>query len=168
MTTGVKVALGIAIAAALGVGGFYQLRTVQNESVTENETATENTNGKKMAFGDFAKQGGTYMCTITGTAGGSASKGTIYTHEGKVRGDVEITAAQVSATASFIIRDGYVYYWNTALPKGQGIKLKYDLSTYKAGDFDQFDQIGDYDCKEWTADTSKFTVPTNITFQAAN
>lgn len=95
----------------------------------------------------------------------TTAKGTVYTNGGNIRGDVTVANRTESGTASFIVKDGYVYYWNSAMPAGQGIKLKYDIASYRAGDFDQFDQAGNYECKPWTPESSKFNLPASIKFQ---
>lgn len=167
MTSGAKIAIGIALLAVVAAGA-YSYKNGQYGPL-ENATTTQQggSSGKKMAFGEFAKQGGNYMCTFGGNVQGVDATGTIYINGGLIRGEVtQSTQAAGSMTSSFIIREGNVYYWNTAMP--QGIKIKYDITNYKAGDFDQFDQVGDYDCKDWTPDPTKFVVPTNIQFQAMN
>lgn len=168
MTSGIKIAISLALVAVV-VAGVYGY-TRGHYGPLENATTTEQggvATGKKMAFGDFAKQGGNYICTFEGNVQGVDAKGTIYMNGALIRGEVvQSTKEAGSMTSSFIIREGNVYYWNTAMP--QGIKIKYDIANYKAGDFSQFDQIADYKCEEWTPEAAKFVVPTNIQFQTMN
>ncbi|MEN9338029.1 MAG: hypothetical protein RIQ41_343 [Candidatus Parcubacteria bacterium] len=136
--------------------------------ISNKQEATTSTIGKKMAFFDFAKQGGTYLCSVDQEVNGVRVKTTMYLDKGKMRGETSLSGPTGPMTATFVIRDGYVYYWASIMPKDTGIKLKYDATNYKPGDFSQFDQMGDYTCEGWVADPTKFIIPTTITFQAMN
>lgn len=181
MNTRTKIILGIvALLAVIAVGYYYGRGNAPQESANDavafatssNATATlpvtpSTTSPKsKIPFGEFIKRGGTYVCTFNGAMSATTTaKGTVYTNGGNIRGDVTVANRTESGTASFIVKDGYVYYWNSAMPAGQGIKLKYDIASYRAGDFDQFDQAGNYECKPWTPESSKFNLPASIKFQ---
>lgn len=170
MNTRTKTAIGIVAIAIVVALGVYASKNIAPRNVnTRTDTtssATSPSSGNKKTFGDILKQGGSYACTIEGPINATTSaKGTVYASGGKVRGDVTLSTKTQRVVASFVAKDGYIYYWNSAMPTGQGLKLKYDLSSYKLGDFDQFDQIGNYDCQQWTPDNSMFALPTTTTFQ---
>jgi hypothetical protein len=126
--------------------------------------------GKKMAFSEFMKQGGSYKCTVNQNIGGTESKGTTYMSEGMVRGEFVTVAQGMSMTASLIVRDGYTHSWTSMMPT-MGFKSKVVTSAPSDTEADtsgtySFDgnQIGDYDCQPWTPDASMFALPSGTTF----
>ena len=67
-----------------------------------------------------------------------------------------------------IVSDGsYVYSWSSDA-KTPGIKMKMEANPTNSQANQQanagMDKKMDMKCKNWTVDTSKFTIPTNITF----
>ncbi len=185
MTISAKIALGIAIAAALGVAGFYgfkdgtQAVKQDNETVATTTAQSEDT-GKKVAFEQLAKQGGTHKCTVTQTVGPVTSQGTVYMDKGLIRGEFAADYSGQKINIYFIMRDGFTYTWNSMMPT-LGYKIKND-TTVPVGNVNAsasgtitpnspngyLDQIGAYDCTEWTANASFFTPPTTVTFKAMN
>lgn len=154
--------------AILAAGAYGLSRTIDRSTSVEEVTnsAASSTAGypSKMTFSDIAKEKGSYECSINQTKNGVATQGTVFMDNGRIRGDAIVQSPSGKVTASLIIRDNTVYYWNSILPSG--IKLSYKTPEYKEGDFSQFDEGGVYDCKPWKADESKFNVPKNINFQA--
>jgi hypothetical protein len=184
MTTGVKIALGIAIAVALGTAGFYGFKdgkeATQEENVTSTQPSTESQTGKKIAFDQLAQQKGTHKCTVNQHVGEITTKGTVYMDKGFLRGEFAADYSGQKVNVYFIMRDGFTYTWNSMMPT-QGFKIKNDTTVQvadtKAGvsgnitantSNGYLDQIGDYQCEDWTADQTLFTLPTNITFKATN
>jgi len=175
MTNMAKMIVGVLVAVVILGGGYFVLRDTNVENQTANvEGALQNENAnvegeKKMAFLDFVKQGGSYMCEVHQDVKGVDNVGTVYLADGKVSGIFHTNAGDTPVDAMFIIRDGMTYMWSSAMPK-VGFKSKVDLSavsadastapsyTWNAG------AVRDYNCTPWTADEAKFTVPTTITF----
>jgi hypothetical protein len=119
--------------------------------------------------------GGSYQCTFAIDVANSKSTGTVYIANKKMAGDFESVVPQVNMTIkSHMVSDGdYMYTWSDMMP--QGVKIKIDpnatnVKTPEASGASSFDynQNLDYDCKAWSADTSKFIPPANITFKALN
>jgi hypothetical protein len=175
MTTGTKIALGIAIAVTLGVGGFYAFKGGEQSVPNTEGAATTNTSGKKMAFVDFMRNDtGSYKCTVyRSEASQGSSTGTIYLANKMIRGEFVNSYQGQNIDARFIIRDGYAYTWavmNAQNTSGVKIKIPVDTEGSPEGEtlYKYADSVGDYNCENWNADASMFTVPTNITFQAIN
>jgi hypothetical protein len=134
--------------------------------------------GKKMAFGDFIKQGGSYQCTVNQYIDAgytSTTKGTVYISGGNIRGNYNVQVQGMSIDTSVIVRDGFVYTWTSLANIGYKAPVAADVDgaqaaqtgTGTSGTFTwNTDMIGDYDCNPWTADASQFTLPTGISFQA--
>lgn len=127
--------------------------------------------GKKVPFSEFVKNNnGSYKCTVQQSMSDTASEGTVYISGGNVAGSFNTVAEGRPMDTSFVLKDGYSYTWSSALP-GMGFKVKVtaaagDASASASGTYSwNADQIGDYDCQPWTADQSKFALPTGITFR---
>ena len=171
MKTGTKILLGIAVIAALAAGVYYYSQTkkegslVNNQETTTSTTSTTSTpGGKRMAFSQFAQQGGTYKCTVSEWSGDVETKGVAYMNKGMVRVEFTGNYTTTDIKSYFIVRDGFTYTWNSKAPT---VGLKIQNSVMPQGG-NAIDQLGDYDCEAWTADASQFTVPTNLTFQLIN
>ena len=182
----IKTFTWIIMAVVLVGVGYY---VFNSDSVVKDEVAKvedgENSNeeevvnepsGKKMSFGQFVKQGGSYKCTVNQYISGdynNMTQGTTYVSDGMVRGDYSSKVENLTVDSTVIVRDGYTYSWTSMAPS-MGFKVKVvegegNTSTATSGTYNwNADQIGDYDCDPWTVDMSKFTIPTNITFQEIN
>lgn len=132
--------------------------------------------GKKMAFMDFAKQGGAYECTVNqyiDSSYTSTTKGTVYISKGNIRGNYNVKVQGMSIDTSVIVRDGFAYTWTNMMTTGYKVAVATDTTgktsaggTTPQGTFSwNSDMIGDYDCKPWTADAAMFTLPAKITFK---
>ena len=132
--------------------------------------------GKKMAFMDFVKQGGSYQCTVNqyiDSSYSSTTKGTVYLSKGNIRGDYNVKVQGMSIDTSVIVRDGFAYTWTNMMTTGYKVAVATDTTgktsaggTTPQGTFSwNSDMIGDYDCKPWTADATLFTLPAKITFK---
>lgn len=170
----------IGIIAAVAVIVIFQVAKKpsspsQSETPTDQVSTTTTTpTGKKMAFSEFVKQGGSYQCTVNQyiDAGMSqTTQGTVFIDSGKVRGDFATKIQGMSIDTSFIVRDGFAYTWTSMT--SMGFKSPVTVGANASGSTGatsgtytwNAQQIGDYDCKPWTTDASKFTLPTSITFK---
>ncbi len=143
-------------------------------STTSVSTATtpSPTSGKKIAFSEFVKKGGSYECTVDQYIGGNYSvktEGKVFLSNGNIRGDYSVKAQGMDIKGSVIVRDGYAYTWSSMMSQGYKVAVKDTAGTVNTGSAGAYswnaDQIGDYNCIEWKADASKFVVPTSITFK---
>lgn len=162
----VVVGAGIALALRPGTLNYTAPEEVVQEQRQEAPT------GKKKAFSEFLKDGGTYQCRVQQYAGDTDTQGTVYLHGGLIRGEYRTQAKGMDIDSTVVVRDGYAYAWSSAVA-GTGFKSKINLdaqgnveSEQSAGSYSfNAEQIGDYDCQPWTADSSKFDVPSDITFR---
>lgn len=186
MTTATKIALGALLIGAIAVGGYYYQADTsmpqENEQVSTTTPTTQGeSQGKKIAFSQLAQQGGTYRCTVNQNVGTITTQGTVYLDKALIRGEMKADIGNGKLIdITFIMRDGTTYLWNSMTP-GMGFKVKNDThvqvgstSAQLSGNIQAsspnayLENIGDYTCEAWAGDASKFTVPTNITFQAMN
>jgi hypothetical protein len=166
----------ILIIAAVAVGGYsiYQHKNAQRQDVAAVQEQPQQEqpapSGKKMAFSAFVKQNNDpYQCTVQQYLSDMDNSGTVYLNAGMIRGDFSTVAEGKTMQGSFLLKDGMQYVWQ----KGSTMGFKMAVSTNASGDTGasangtytwNAEQIGEYDCKPWTADASLFVPPTNVKF----
>jgi hypothetical protein len=178
MTKGTTISLGLGITALIIAGGLYAYRGgLEKEAAAAPETTNAESGapapaGKKMAFYQFAKQGGTYECTVHQLVNNIDTTGTVYMDKGQVRGDWNTSYVGQMMDTHFIVRDNTTYVWSSAM-KGTGYKFANDASVQAGNNMSAsgsipppsyMEQIGDYDCTPWGGDASQFVLPTDINF----
>ncbi len=159
--------------AVVVLGGGYAIyyeKSVQENKIAQNyqelknrENADNNSSVKKIAFSEFIKGGGTYECSVTSYLSDMENKGTIYIGGDKIKGEFSTIAEGQSIDSNVIMRDGFMYLWQSASTTGTQIQLKEQTETSNTFTWDP-NQIGDYDCKPWIYEESKFTLPASIKF----
>lgn len=170
-----KIIIAVIIIVLLGVGGYMLFAGQDEAMVTAENSSDANTNqesdGKKMAFTEFMKQGGTYKCEVNQNVGDTTTKGTTYMDGGMIRGEYVTQVQGMTVSSYSIIRDGYSYGWSSMAPT-MGYKVKIDTAaaantnTSTSGSYTfNAETIGDYNCEAWTADASMFALPAGVTFR---
>lgn len=167
MTNQVKIIVAIVvIAALLGIVAFTQLgkssKSPQQANVAQETKSTETS--AKGSLKSLLGLGKNVNCTFTYPDAGST--GTVYVSGQKMRGDFNMMV-EGKQMESHMIQDGtYAYSWTGS----QGAKFKIDqnlkASPVSGGQQQSVDleKEVDYKCSPWSADNSKFTVPTDVKF----
>lgn len=126
---------------------------------------------KEMAFkgniADLIQRGDKLKCDFADTINGLNLTGVMYVSGAKVRGDFTINAGDNKIENYMLVDGDYIYTWSGSTPQGMKIK-KAQLEKAEAGKSPE-DSLGlqrnfDLDCKNWTEESSKFVVPTSVTF----
>ncbi len=139
-------------------------------ATTTASTTSETSAGKKIAFSEFLKKGGSYKCTVTQTVANMTSNGTVYIDDANVKGSFSTSISGQTIDTNMIAKDGYTYTW-TSMSKGVGYKAKIDKGA--GGDSTAStsatytwngSQIGEYNCEPWTVDKTMFALPSSVTF----
>ncbi len=166
-----KIIVSVVIVAAVAIGGYYLLHEAPMVTEQGNATTTSVTSGKKVPFAEFVKQGGSYKCDVNQSVGGIDTKGVTYINQGMIRGEYSTKTQGMTVGTTLIVRDGYTYAWSSLAPT-MGFKSKVvaeakgDVSAPTKGTYSfQAEQIGDYSCEPWPADTSMFAIPSGVTFR---
>lgn len=170
----------VVVAAVIVVGGYFfmhsqksgeEMAENQPSQTADNSVPSDNSVGKKVSFSDFLKQGGAYQCTVNQNVGGTETQGSVYVDNGMVSGTYNTQVQGIAMTSNVLVRDGYSYSWSSILP-GQGFKAKVvasapaNPSAPASSSYSwNANQIGDYNCQAWTADSSKFEIPASITWK---
>ena len=175
----------IAIVAILAIGGGAYLVTknkgakvntqVEGDVETQanaNADANANANANlginaKGSFRSLIGLGKNTQCSFTSVSEGVTSSGTVYiTASGNMRGDYNTKTSSGVQTSSMILKDGYSYVWSGS----QGAKMNVTNmgGSASAGAQAQqsvdLDSQVDYNCKDWSVDQSKFTLPSGVNF----
>ncbi|HEY4503018.1 MAG TPA: hypothetical protein VJC14_01090 [Candidatus Paceibacterota bacterium] len=169
-----KILSSVIVVGLVVVGGYFAFNLggseTENKEINTAEDEAE-TSGKKMAFSEFVKQGGAYKCEVKQSMSDMQNDGTVYISGSNMRGEYNTIAEGREMQTSFILRDGYSYTWSSLMPNvGFKVKVNTDVSASGSGSASgtyswNAEQIGDYNCEAWTADQTKFSIPTSITFQ---
>ncbi len=136
----------------------------------QNSQTTSQTSGKKIAFEQLVKQGGSYECTVHQYINDTDTVGTVKIKNGNLRGTFSTNYNGMDFDGEVIIKDGYSYSWTSAMPS-MGFKAKItqdEFGNVAAGSSGKYTwnyaQIGDYDCKAATIPDSTFAVPATVNF----
>ncbi len=145
------------------------------------------TNGKKMAFDVFLKQGvqgASYECTVHQSVNNVDTTGKVWidgagaetgintgSANAKMHGEFTTSTQGMNITSNFTMVNGYSYSWSSMSNTGYKVKIPADSTTgtntnASANGSYSWDasQIGDYDCQVWTAVPAKFELPKSIKF----
>lgn len=167
------IVIAVVVLGGLGYVGYSQMHQNAPEIAALDADLTPPAaapaSGKKMAFSQFVKQGGSYECTVKQALSDMENSGTVYMDKGRMRGEFSTIAEGMKVDTSLIVRDDYTYTWSSMMPKtGFKIKVQAEMNNTGAPASGTYswnaDQIGEYDCKAWVVDESKFTLPSGTTF----
>ncbi len=163
---------GIIVGIIIVGGGAWYFTSGSSDTAptTGEETVMEESTDAPEGAGTFAElmaRTGSWTCDASAQHEGGGSSGTVVMNNGKLRGDFTSTMSGITVSSSFIGRDGYMYTWTSMLP--QGFKVAIDASTGTSGGqgIDPSTQV-EYSCAPWSADESKFELPSGITFMEMN
>lgn len=160
------VVLGIIVVGGLVyVGGKKEMKGGELEA---GKNTMEKPSGKKMAFADFMKMGGSYKCSINQTVEDTQTTGTVFIDNNSTRGMFETTTNGVKVEGNFLMHNGYSYFWSSASPMGIKTAITEEEKNQPQPMSETYawnpEQVGDYDCVAWSADNATFTVPAGIQF----
>ncbi len=133
-----KTLISVLVVGVIVVGGYFSINKDKGGADTQKEvstTGTETTDttkpetaGKKMAFSEFIKNGGSYKCTVNQNVNNTTTVGTTYIDGSMIRGEYNTKVSGMSIDSTMIVRDGYTYSWSSALPS-MAFKAKVVAST---------------------------------------
>jgi len=160
--------IGIVVAVVVVAGGAYFFMS-KGQSMPEGATGTPvaNTVSSPMSLKELIAGGESQQCTFSDDASGTQMQGIVYVGGGKVRSDFT-SVAQGQTMSTHMIADGAdMYTWVDGMTNGFKMSMAAqkpaDNSTQQQG-LDS-DKKVDYHCSPWSADVSKFVLPTAVTFQ---
>lgn len=173
----IKTIITLLVVGGIAYGGYYYFQSKQTmtSAVTPSAQEEQAQVSKKeemttvKTFEDYLKTG-SYSCTVTQDIGVAQTQGTVFIDNGKMRGDFNSTVQGMNVNTSLVVKEGYTYTWTSLAPIGfktplvKGASASSTASTSGTYGIDT-KKIGSYNCVPWTADASKFTLPTSVTFK---
>lgn len=158
------------VTAVIIVGGGIALFMANSSNTQQNETKqVETTNETKTSLSALLEKGDPQKCTYSGTNEGYEYSGTAYfSSEKQMRNDYKSEREGKSRDGSMIISDDTQYFWNNDDKKGFKTAVKADdqqQSNSETGKNVDTKAKFSFQCEDWTVDESKFTPPSDVTFQ---
>ncbi len=151
----------------LGGGAYVMSRTssapASGTTMTASPTAAPTTAQTQGTLKSLLTAGKPQTCTFTSQNGNTT--GTLYVADGKMAGDFTTTTQGNTVTAHVIVASGFSYVW-TGMTK-MGFKMALTDLQPTPGQNSQsvgLNETVSYSCKDWSTDTTKFTLPTDMTF----
>jgi len=173
------IAIAVVVLGGVGYMAYTQLDNNPEEVTMElpaaaapADSTTPPASGKKIAFSELVKQGGSYECTVKQVVSNIDSDGVVFMDKDRLRGEFSTLTQGMKIDSTMIMKDGYTYTWSSMMPSA-GFKIKVDPGANTTADTGvstsgsyswNAEQIGDYYCKDWKVDESKFSLPANVKF----
>jgi hypothetical protein len=166
-----KVLIVVAVVLLLLAGGWYYMSSKKNGTgspLTQNENGGTQTT-EAISLKGLMSKGLPQTCTFSV----EESKGTVYVDGSKVREDFEITMDDKVTKSHVIVMDNTMYSWSDG--EKTGLKMSFDpketpaaVESPSAGSSGNFnaDTSMNYKCGVWLPDSSKFSLPTGVTFSS--
>lgn len=145
-------------------------KTNTSETTIENQVETNS----GVSFAEFLQQeDASYQCQVTQYLDAGleqSTEGTVFIHQGLVRGDYTAVINGVEVRPSLVIKDSKIYTWTDFAPFGVVTPIVLDenqnTNTPQTAVYTWADkEIGAYDCVAWEVDLSKFEIPADVNFQ---
>ncbi len=165
-----KIVLGVVLGIVV-VGGLVYVggkREVEEGQSDTGKNMMGKPSGKKMAFADFMKMGGSYKCTINQNNDGVQTTGTVFIDKSSTRGMFETTTNGTKVEGNFLTHNGFSYFWSSASLTGIKTPITKEDEDRSQPMSETVawnpEQVGEYDCMAWTRDEATFAVPAGIQF----
>jgi len=162
--------MGLSVLIIIGVGVYF-FTTQKSVAPTVDTIATTSTTEQTQqtaqpSLASLVAAGQPVQCSYAMTSNdGTHTVRTLYIANGSVRADSVSNTKTGTVTSHMIAMGGNTYVW-TDLSK-QGFKSSTSASASPTSGSQtgvDYNQAADYDCHPWTPDSSKFNLPTTISF----
>lgn len=164
-----------------GGGIFLSLKKTNSQSKSSNEQGSQQAQSNSQPTDAASKgsllslltSGKTQVCTYNADNNSVVINGTIYVADKKMRSDFTSTVNSTTTNAHIIVDTDYSYFWSdnstlgikNAIPKATPTPSETsDAAMQDNSTNTNLNEEITYNCSNWTADDSKFTLPSNITF----
>jgi hypothetical protein len=167
-----------AVLLLLLLSGFFitmnKKTSVPNQKVQSPGTVGQSNSGNKMevmeaSLKSLLTAGKTVKCTFTNSVRGVNVNGTVYTSNGKIRQDFSSNTPSGAMNGHMIIDSSNGYMWTDQTKQGYKIPINEQTAVPSGSTQTQASDVNkkiQFSCLPWTADSSLFTLPTDITFQS--
>jgi hypothetical protein len=166
--------VAVIVLLLIGGGGFFLFKhfLVKSPSSFQNaqnaQTQATISPIEKKSLKDLLSITGQQQCAFNDKQTGSSV--TVYSGNGKVRGDFQPQATGDSSATHMIADGKYIYFWDER--QGKGYKASLEVIQQMSGSMMQnyasqamdLQKKVDYSCHPWAMESEKFIIPTDITF----
>lgn len=167
-----KVAIWIVVVIVAGVLVWWFTKSPAPDSAVQgDEQAMEEqgTMSSESSFNELFAKGDKQKCVFTYNDEQSSQTGTAYFDgEQRMRGDFTTEVDEIGTFDTHIIRDGdWFYSWGGPLGGEMGTKINLSEQETAEGEANEsvnLDERVRFDCERWSADSSKFELPSDIIF----
>ncbi|MBP9716537.1 MAG: hypothetical protein KBD51_01195 [Candidatus Levybacteria bacterium] len=164
------IAAVVILAGAVGVFLYSQNKNDSEPTATVATDESKETTSLESNLASILKSGKTQECTFTyADESGNSTSGTAYIAGQNMRTEVTSSTNGKSSTIYVVRNEDENYIWGSDFPNNTGLKMTMSIDEYVNNEDSKkyFDPNlnAEYDCSDWTADTTIFTPPTNIKFQ---
>jgi hypothetical protein len=160
----------VGLVVLLLIVGLVVMNTNNDTEVaTDSQTEVAGTQNQQQSLKELMASNKPVKCEYSDTqADGSSVKGTSYIANGQVRGDFSSTANGQTMTGHMIMKDNMVYTWVDGQKTGYKMSVNASTTAQTSQQQVNVDQKMNYDCDNWNADNSMFTLPAGVTFTDMN
>jgi len=174
-----KTIIAIIVIILLALLAWFLLRDKSGDSDSTTNNSSTSSNGSNGSNGsdtrgsteltslkDLLALNKNQKCTFSVTDNGTTSNGTFYVSGGKYRGDFTSTVDGKTQTSHMMMQDGTNYVWMDGTNAGFKMKLD-DTASANTGAAQSIDPNKDlnYNCENWSVDSSMFKLPSTVQFQ---
>lgn len=148
------------------LGGAYYIWGGSDSDSAQNSMSKEES--AKGSFASLMRMGKSYECTFEYNDGENASSGVVYMTSGadRLRGDFSVTENAADSMEIHMIRGGgYNYLWGSSMPQGIKMAVTNEEMLFEDDTNSPVDEDVDYDCRYWSVDSDKFSLPSDVEFQ---
>ncbi len=150
------IALGAVVVIVAAIGFWYK-------GHKNPEMASESSTSEQKSLKDLLTSGSPEKCTFEDTESTAKTQGTVYTANGKMRGDFSATAGGQTYAGHMIIADNVMNTWVDGMSTGFKIALTAAQTEEASRGLDANKKM-DYHCEAWSANSSLFVLPTTVKF----
>lgn len=164
-----KIIIGVIAIIVIAGGAYFLTHKKANTEVASN-TQSANTSSTQAdvetgSFKSLIDSGASKTCTFHTTANGSDSTGEIFAANGKMNGTITSVTSDRTIVTHMIYDGTTNYVWMN--DQKTGFKMAIDAnSEIKNANTQAVNTNTNYEfnCEHWSADNSKFEIPTDVTF----
>jgi len=156
--------IALLVSGSLLLTGCGSKKTTESGTTSVSEQADKEESGQGSIWGLFSK-GKSLKCTFQKT--GESVSQTVYFSGKNFRMDFSGKQGEKVVESSMILKDDFVYLWTADSKQG----MKWPVNNEQTGDNKEtewrkgLDDNLDYHCSAWLSDNSKFSPPTDVSFQ---
>lgn len=175
----IAIIIAIAVVAAAGGGVYYASKNPVSVDVDANATTTTDMSSNSDASASTTVSvdlntstslrkllagGKNVVCTFDQTVTNSQSSGTVYISGSDMRGDFTSKTSAGTVESHMITTGGTAYVWSNASTQGMKMSVTETQANAQSQAAVDLDANLSYNCSNWTADRSKFSLPSTVTF----